>query len=147
MTDRRARVTRLPDGTYQVEGVAYVADEPNANGMVYPKEVLERAWNEFLSKDFRPVTFGCTAEVRLAEVIGEVESGSFEGNVLHATVRTFPSHWASAGMEARKLDAALAGSGIGDMDEKTRYIRDFHITSIGVVRTQDVTPGENSNAD
>lgn len=147
MTDRRAKVTRLEDGTYQVEGVAYVADQPNVNGMVYPKEVLERALTEFMGQDVRPVTFGCKASPKLADMIGEVAEGEMVGDEVRMTIRTWPSHWASHGMKAREVDAALAGSGVGDMDEETRRLRDFHITSIGIVRTDEVEPRENSDAD
>jgi len=142
MTDRRAKVTRLPDGTYEVEGVAYVAGQPNVNGMIYPKGVLEKALAEFMAKDFRPVTFGCKAQPKLGDMIGEVTDGEMVGNEVRMRIKTLPSHWAAHGMAARKLDAALAGSGIGDLDEKTNHIRDFHITSIGIVGVGDVEPGK-----
>lgn len=144
MTDRKAKVTRKPDGTYKVEGVAYVADKPNANGILYPKEVLEKALVEFMRKDFRPVTFGCKPQVKLADTIGEVVAGKVVDGEVHMEIKTWPSHWASHGMEARQHDVALAGSGIGDMDEKTRAIRTFEITSIGLVGVAEVEPPENS---
>lgn len=147
MTDRKAKVTRQTDGTYRVEGVAYVADEPNVNGLIYPKDVLEKALAEFLAKGFRPVTFGCKVRPRLADVIGEVVGGEVRGNEVHMEVKTLPSHWASLGMKGRQFDAALAGSGTGNMDVKTSRIHDFHITSIGLVGAAEVEPGENSHDD
>lgn len=41
---RRARVTRLDDGSCEIEGVAYIAEQENVNGIIYPMEGLKEVF-------------------------------------------------------------------------------------------------------
>lgn len=142
MIDRRAKVTRLPNGAYRIEGVAYVADEPNINGITYPKEVLVKALSVFLKKDFRPVLLGCGTTLRLVGAIGEVTGGRFEGNVLHMTIQTFSTGQAARDMEVLKHGVALAGTGMSNGMDETNTVSEFEIISIGLVPVSYVTPEE-----
>lgn len=146
MIDRRLKVTKRPDGTITMKGVAYEAGRPNVNGLVYPREVLEGALAKYLAQPERTLvlTLGCTAEAKpkLEDVIGIVTGVEFVGNELHVEAKLLKDN-AFASLAAHYPDGlAFAGAGIGDMDEKTSTMREFTIRSIGLVKLSEVTGEE-----
>lgn len=141
MTDRRAEVTQLEDGTYRLEGIISVADVPNINGIIYPADVLGTALQDFLAKDWRPVTFGCNGSrvlPRVEDVIGEVVAGTFEEGIARVVVQTLATSQADQGMVTRRQDAALVASGLGEVVGSQVTV--YEITSIGIVPVADVLP-------
>jgi len=132
MIDRRLKVTMNPDGSADVEGVAYVADTPNVNGTIYQKEVLEKALAEFMKKDFRPLTRGCQpGKPRLRDLVGQVEDGKLDGAEVSLTARVYPAF-----VEVLEGEVAFAGSGEGESETNADgdlVVRNFKVHSIGVV--------------
>lgn len=145
MIDRRAKVTPLEGGRYEIEGVAYVAGEPNVNGFIYTKKSLEEAFFRFMDLDFRPVTIGCAVEPKLESCVGNVEGWSVDGDVFFVKVKTFPLERVSGWVEAAAGDVALAGAcQVPSMgDEKVVEVID-KLISFGLVTVDGVTPpGDN----
>jgi hypothetical protein len=80
-SNRRAKVTELVDGGYEVEGVVYVAGEPNINGITYTKEALEEVFPRFEAAGFCPVTIGCGIDADVpSNRVGAVIGWSVDGN-------------------------------------------------------------------
>lgn len=144
MVDRRAMVTPLEGGRFEIEGVAYVAGVPNVNGMTYTKAALEEAFPRFMNVDFRPVTIGIDAEPKLSTCVGEVIGWSSDGDVFRVKVKTLPLEGVSSWVKAAAGDVALAGACqvsavMGSVEDMTvRSIKD--IISFGIVTVDEVMP-------
>ena len=144
MVDRRAKVTPLEGGRYEIEGVAYIAGVPNVNGMIYTRQALEEAFPRFMAKDFRPVTVGCDAEPKLATCVGEVAGWSSDGDVFRVKLKTLPLEHVSGWVEAAAGDVAIAGACqvstvTGTVEEMT--VKSIEkLVSFGLVTVDEVTP-------
>jgi hypothetical protein len=141
MSDRKLKVERLDDGTVRLSGVAYEADKPNVNGVIYPKAVLKKAMEDFMAKDFRPVTYGCEANATLRKTVGLVESAELEDDKVVMTAKTLET---SRGEKLAEVclatDVAFACAGMGKVSDSKVLGDDFTILSVGVVPLPEVEP-------
>ena len=151
MTDRRLKATKNSDGTFTLSGVAYEADRPNINNVVYPREVLAKALEEYLEKpeEDRLLTVGCAPRPHLATKIGVVIRGEIVENDVLIEARTLKGNFFAAAVAAHHCAFALAGTGMSSKIEGNDpvVIRDFEITSMGVVGVEEVIAGEESSDD
>jgi hypothetical protein len=150
-SDRRLSVTKNQDGTFTLTGVAYEADRPNINRVVYPKAVLEKALTEYLEKpeSDRLLTVGCAPRPKLADAIGIVTGGEMVGNEVRIEAKTLKDSALAAIAAAYGEDFAFAGSGMSDKteegDDGVITVCNFEITNMGVVRVEEVTVEEESS--
>jgi len=146
MVDRRATVTLLEGGRYEIEGVAYIAGVPNVNGMIYTKKALEKAFSRFMNLSFRPVTIGCDAEPKMATCVGEVVDWSSKGNVFRVKLKTLPFEHVSGWVKAAAGNVAIAGacqaSTVAGTVEEMTVESIEKIVSFGLVTVEEVTPRE-----
>jgi len=151
MVDRRLKVTKHPDGTATLTGVAYEADRPNINRVVYPRAVLEKALAKYLETpaNKRLLTIGCQVKPKLADVIGTVTNAEIVGNEVRIEARTLKGSSLGAIAAAYGKDFAFAGSGMSDKteegDDGVITVCNFEITNMGVVRVEEVEVGESSD--
>lgn len=146
MSDRRLNVTENGDGTFTLKGVAYECDRPNINGTVYPRAVMEKALAKYLETpaDRRLLTIGCAAKPRLADAIGLVTHAELVGDEVRIEATTLKNNSAAVVAAGFPDQLAFAGAGIGKSDDETT-IEEFEITSMGVVRLNEVQPCEHKN--
>jgi len=147
MTDRSLKVKKNSDGTLTVSGVAYVADAPNANDVVYPRKVLEKALKQYLEEpeDERLLMQGCAAKPTLRNAIGVVTDGSIdEEGIVRLEAKTLPLSSATLDLLTKHPEQlAFAGAGYSEDREEENgilTISKFKITSMGVVPVREVEP-------
>jgi hypothetical protein len=149
MTDRKLTVKQRGP-VFELEGVAYVADKPNVNGTIYPDAVLKVAFDEFMAKPLRPVVVGCQGGERPGDVIGQVESVTYEDGVVKVLAVTMDSPAVLARVAAlvsvgKVAELAFAGTCEGMVGPDERTVERMSIKSLGVVPLRDVEPQESSD--
>ncbi len=118
-------------------------DVLNANGHVFPKEVVEKAMNEYMEKDNKFVTMGYSQgeTIDLSKVVGEVESYEPPNNVTIQLLDTPEAKrlreimdndknalTSTLGIGAKYIGTVADGSGIVDIQE---------MESVSIIRNED----------
>ncbi len=111
------------------------ADKPNANGRIYPREVLEKAIADQEAKGRTWVTLGMqgSTTVDLSEVAGQAGNWHWDGDTLCAEIAVMDTPKGKIVkelLESVQPDYRFAGIGTVNPDGT---ISDYRITSVGVL--------------
>lgn len=115
-----------------------VADTPNSNGRVYPRDVLEKAIEEQSKKDRTWVVMGMPegagTGVDLAKIVGQAGNWSWDGDMLCAEIAVMdtPQGRILKQMLNESLQPDYRFAGIGQVSPDG-VISDYRIVSIGVL--------------
>lgn len=133
------------DGTWRFEGVAYIADQPNINGHIYPLNTLRTAFGNFMKKSVRPVfTKGAEGviEPKLAEIVGFVEDGTLENGIVWFRMVSVALSYAKN--EIRELLQkgwpAFSGCAYGELQHDLKTVKNLDIAAIRLVTVDEVDP-------
>lgn len=123
----------------------YKADTPNANGLIYPRKVLEEAVEKYNKQESRLVTFedypgDQSIAINFEDVIGEATL-SMEGDYVTATVKMLDTPAAARAKTA--LDKGyLLPSGTGSVVQDSWLIDEGFTVAKLVVPHDSVETGE-----